>query len=85
MMPSSAAEPKLSLQLQTNGMSQFWQKTDAVVDDLSLLIKAQDHLRNRAFEHELHVRFSNKGKDSFGFIYEWVCAQVLRVIQKEGI
>ncbi|GGG05619.1 MULTISPECIES: glycerophosphodiester phosphodiesterase family protein [Cysteiniphilum] len=85
LMPVTETKPKLSVQLQTNGMLGFWGKSAQLVDDLSLVIKANDHIKNRSFEQEHHVRFSNKGKHSFQFIYEWICAQVLHVIQKEGI
>ncbi|WP_116963794.1 molybdopterin-binding protein [Fastidiosibacter lacustris] len=83
MMPVCESQPRLSIQLQTNGMTIFWQKTDAPVDDLSLLVKVEDHVDKREFEQELHVRFSNKGKHSLNFVYEWICAQVVRLIQKE--
>ncbi|WP_119327611.1 glycerophosphodiester phosphodiesterase family protein [Cysteiniphilum halobium] len=85
LMPVTETKPKLSVQLQTNGMLGFWSKSAQLVDDLSLIIKAHNHVKNRSFEQEHHVRFSNKGRHSFQFIYEWICAQVLRVIEKEEI
>lgn len=85
LMPKAKIKVKLSLQLKTNGMVDFWGKSEKVVDDFFLLIKAHNHIRNEISEHQLHVCFSNNGKHTFQFIYEWICSQIIRVIQKEAI
>ena len=80
-----SSEPRLSLDVKLRGMNKFWHDNAYVVDDIVLFIEGKDHRENRHFAQELHVRFSNKGKYSFVFIYEWVCSQLVRLLRKERL
>ncbi|MFZ9035007.1 MAG: competence/damage-inducible protein A [Francisellaceae bacterium] len=77
------AAARFDIQISTHGLNQFWQNSEAQIDEISVMIKLYDRLKNQEFEQEAHTRLSVKGRQTFAFIYEWVCAQILMMLEGE--
>lgn len=88
LMSKVKSEPVLTLNLYTDGMFYFWNKNHQkkqFSDNFFLRIKVYNHVKNKSVEKNVHVSFKDEGKCSFVFIYEWICAKVLHIIQAEEI
>ena len=83
LLPQHIKNPRFRITLSTEGMLQFWQKNKAVIDDITVKINFTDHQNKRCIEKTRKTQFITKGKNSFVFAYEWVCATMLMIVEKE--
>ena len=74
----------MRIQLSTEGMDRFWQKAPCDSDEIQLQIKLKKAGQSTAIEKMHSTRFYIRGTETFHFIFEWVCAQLIEVIEKAG-
>ncbi|WP_119343634.1 glycerophosphodiester phosphodiesterase family protein [Facilibium subflavum] len=82
-MQTSLREPSFDVEIATEGLDNFWQNSTAVADKLFLTIKLINIKTDHKIEQQCDINCSTKGEQTFEFVYEWVCAQILRLLEKE--
>jgi len=83
LLPQDMTNCRFCITLSTEGMLQTWQKNKAVIDDITVKINFIDRQNNRRIEKTRTTQFITKGKHSFVFAYECVCAAILALLEKE--
>jgi len=83
LLPKHINNPQFCIALSTEGMVEFWQKNEGVSDKISVKINFTDYSNDHCSEKVHNTQFITKGKHSFVFAYEWVCAAILALLEQE--
>ncbi len=85
IIEKSPKNVRYKIEVHTLGMEKFWQDKDAVVDTIGCEIQLLDLCGAHDVPEEIHkaeVKFSNKGSESFLFVYEWLASEINKFITK---
>ena len=83
LLPKHINNPQFCIALSTEGMVEFWQKKAGVSDKISVKINFTDYNNDHCSEKVHTTQYITKGKHSFVFAYEWVCAAILALLEQE--
>lgn len=83
LLPKHINNPQFCIALSTEGMVEFWQKNAGVSDKISVKINFTDYNNDHCSEKVHTTQYITKGKHSFVFAYEWVCAAILALLEQE--